>query len=80
MGLKYRKYLDGALIYGCAKCNTHLTTGDAIVSRVGIHRVEGGEIATTTTTKSLVIWRGVNWLMHPTTAAISRSTWSSLPL
>lgn len=55
MGLKYRKYLDGALIYGCAKCHTHLTTGDAIVSRVGIHRVEGREIGTTTT-KSLVIW------------------------
>ncbi|KAI9488846.1 Yippee/Mis18 [Zychaea mexicana] len=33
MGLKYRTYLDGTAIYGCTKCRTHLTTGDAIVSR-----------------------------------------------
>ncbi|KAI9319654.1 Yippee/Mis18 [Dichotomocladium elegans] len=32
MGLKYRMYLDGTSIYGCAKCRTHLTTADAIVS------------------------------------------------
>lgn len=34
MGLKYRTYLDGTLVYGCSKCKTHLTTGDAIISKV----------------------------------------------
>ncbi|ORY98157.1 Yippee/Mis18 [Syncephalastrum racemosum] len=33
MGLKYRTYLDGTLIYGCRRCKTHLSTGDAIISK-----------------------------------------------
>ncbi|CAO3596762.1 Yippee/Mis18 [Absidia repens] len=33
MGLKYRTYLDGEVIYGCTKCKTHLSTGDALISQ-----------------------------------------------
>ncbi|KAI8337122.1 Yippee/Mis18 [Chlamydoabsidia padenii] len=33
MGLKYRTYLDGAVIYGCTNCKTHLSTGDALISQ-----------------------------------------------
>lgn len=35
MGLTYRTYLEGSsTIYGCLKCKTHLSTSDAIISRV----------------------------------------------
>ncbi|KAI8341383.1 Yippee/Mis18 [Chlamydoabsidia padenii] len=33
MGLKYRTYLDGTTVYGCSHCNTHLSTGDALISK-----------------------------------------------
>ncbi|KAI8884858.1 yippee [Backusella circina FSU 941] len=32
MGLTYRTYLEGTSIYGCAKCKTHLTTEEDIIS------------------------------------------------
>jgi hypothetical protein len=35
MGLKYRTYLNGAGIFCCKKCKTHLSSTDAIISRVG---------------------------------------------
>jgi hypothetical protein len=38
MGLSYRAYLEGtsSIIYGCSKCQTHLSTSDSIISRVKI--------------------------------------------
>lgn len=34
MGLAYNVYLDGAKIYGCKNCKTHLSDHEDIISRV----------------------------------------------
>ncbi|KAI9267174.1 yippee zinc-binding/DNA-binding /Mis18, centromere assembly-domain-containing protein [Helicostylum pulchrum] len=34
MGFSYRTYLESSSsIYGCAKCNTHLTTAELVISK-----------------------------------------------
>ncbi|KAL0092955.1 Yippee/Mis18 [Phycomyces blakesleeanus] len=39
MGLKYRTYLDGKVVYGCIGCKTHLSTMEAVESEdfTGVH-------------------------------------------
>ncbi|KAH9937460.1 Yippee/Mis18 [Fomitopsis serialis] len=34
MGMSYRRYLNGARIYGCSTCKTHLATIHSMISRV----------------------------------------------
>lgn len=34
MGMSYRQYLNGARIYGCSNCKTHLATIHSMISRV----------------------------------------------
>ncbi|KAL1927184.1 hypothetical protein VTP01DRAFT_5147 [Rhizomucor pusillus] len=34
MGLTYPTYLEAKTIYGCRKCKTHLSTGEAVLSRL----------------------------------------------
>ena len=34
MGMSYRRYLNGARIYGCCECKTHLATIHSMISRV----------------------------------------------
>ncbi|KAI3624439.1 hypothetical protein GLX27_003231 [Malassezia furfur] len=33
MGMKHKEYLQSQYIYGCAKCKTHLTTLEALISK-----------------------------------------------
>ncbi|KAF7794127.1 hypothetical protein EIP86_005258 [Pleurotus ostreatoroseus] len=33
MGMSYRRYLNGARIYGCCECKTHLATIHSMISR-----------------------------------------------
>lgn len=35
MGRVFQRYLDGAEIYSCANCKTHLASANCIVSKVG---------------------------------------------
>jgi hypothetical protein len=34
MGLTYNVYLDGARIFGCGRCKTHLADNEDVLSRV----------------------------------------------
>lgn len=34
MGMSYRRYLNGARIYGCSNCKTHLAAIHTMISRV----------------------------------------------
>ena len=34
MGPAFRQYLDGAKVYGCAACKTHVADHDDVVSKV----------------------------------------------
>ena len=34
MGMKHKTYLQSPYVYGCAKCKTHLTSLDALISKV----------------------------------------------
>lgn len=38
MGLAYNVYLNGAKIYGCHRCKTHLADNEEIISRVSLCR------------------------------------------
>lgn len=34
MGLEQNAYLKGSVVFGCKRCNTHMATREAIVSKV----------------------------------------------